>query len=190
MRGDFSAESIADRQIWAYLDGTAHYFRYEKFGKDYPGRLARINVPTVLGTLALAPFVQALSSSLGERAGKNAERGMRAVARKILRRELDSAGTGGDRIVPTVRESSADAARIQFDEDLSEEALLLLPTMDFAPLPRMGDHPPVVRWLSDGRWHAVTLRDDLIVDACWDPATASWQHASAPNEWGDAARRN
>lgn len=179
-----SAESL---QIYAYLDGAAHSARYERAWKQYPGSLFRIDVPTVLGTLALIPFVQALSTALGTTVGEKTAESLRTLARKVLRRELDAAAS--DEQQQPEAPLTAGVARIQFDEDLPPEALLLLPTMDFSPLGDLGDHPPVVRWLTDGKWHAVTLREGQVMDATWEVTESRWRSVDAPDEWGEARRR-
>ncbi|MFF1760399.1 hypothetical protein [Streptomyces sp. NPDC058266] len=182
-----ASQDSTSRQIYAYFDGAAHNARYARAIREQPGAYFRIDLPTVLGTVALLPFVQALGSALGTTAGEKTAEGVRSLARKVLRRELTSATQPGqDRPdAPSI----AGVARIQFDEDLPAEALLLLPTMDFTPLGHLGEHPPVVRWLTDGKWHAVTLREGRIVDAAWDTAETRWCAAEEPDEWGEARRR-
>ncbi|MGY0059073.1 hypothetical protein ACWY4P_21375 [Streptomyces sp. LZ34] len=174
-------------QIYAYLDGAAHNARYERAWSEHPERLYRIDVPTVLGTLALIPFVQALSTALGTTAGEKTAEGLRTLARKVLRRELDTAPS--DEQQQPGAPSAAGVAHIQFDEDVPPEGLLLLPTMDFSALVDLGDHPPVVRWLTDGKWHAVTLHEGRVIDSTWDVIENRWRSVDAPDEWGDARRR-
>src|SRR3712207_6820620 len=106
-----SAES---REIYAYLDGAAHSARYERAWREHPGTLFRIDVPTVLGTLALIPFVQALSAALGTTVGEKTAEGLRTLARKVLRRELDAAESEEQQ--QPGAPLTAGAARIQFDE--------------------------------------------------------------------------
>lgn len=180
---------MAERQICAYLDGSAHYCRYEAFWAERPGRLARIDIPTVLGTLALAPFIQTLSSTLGTTAGERAAQGLRTLARKVLRRELAATPAAHEQEAAANPVGTPASAWIQFDQDMPDEALLLLPSIDFGPLDDLGDHAAVVRWLSDGKWHAVTLRQDRIVDATWDSLENCWKTADEPNEWGEDRRR-
>ncbi|MFG3064806.1 hypothetical protein ACGFYM_40630 [Streptomyces sp. NPDC048231] len=167
MRDDHAAEpqDLASRQICAYLDGAAHHARYKRAWIEHPGRHYRIDVPTVLGTLALFPFLQALSTALGTTAGEKTVEGLRAVAGKVLRRELTAADVNEQQ---PDSPSIAGVARVQFDEDVPPEALQLLPAVNFSPLRDLGDYPPVVRWLTDGKWHAVTLHEGQIVDATWE----------------------
>lgn len=180
--------TVAGRQICAYLDGSAHYWRYKNLWAEHPGLHARIDIPTILGTLALAPFLQTLSSTLGTNVGERTSQAFRTLARKILRRELTTAPVDEQRATARNVGTSA-AAWIQFDEDMPDEALLLLPGINFESLDDLGDHAAVVRWLGDEKWHAVTLRHDRIVDATWDPGEKCWQIEDRPNEWGENRRR-
>lgn len=139
-----------------------------------------VNVPEVLAVVAVAPFVTAVATSLGTVMGERIDRALHLLLQKLPRMAiLVSRGTGVQPPsgLPTnpspATLSLIEGPKIHIGSGTPTDALSLLPTMDFSDLANMGDYPQIVRWM-DGRWHALAIKDEQIIDLVWDDEARQW----------------
>ncbi|WP_405812558.1 hypothetical protein OG524_36250 (plasmid) [Streptomyces sp. NBC_01520] len=139
-----------------------------------------IAAPEVLAVVAVAPFVTAVATSLGTAMGERIDRALHLLLQKVPRMAiLVSRGTGVQPPsgLPTdpspATLSLIEGPKIHIGSGTPTGALSLLPTMDFSDLANMGDYPQIVRWM-DGRWHALAIKDEQVVDLVWDDEARQW----------------
>ncbi|MFB8143542.1 hypothetical protein [Streptomyces parvus] len=139
-----------------------------------------ILAPEVLAVVAVAPFVTAVATSLGTGLGERIDRALHLLLQKVPRMAiLVSRGTGVQPPsgLPTdpspATLSLIEGPKIHIGSGTPTDALSLLPTMDFSDLANMGDYPQIVRWM-DGRWHALAIKDEQIIDLVWDDEARQW----------------
>lgn len=136
--------------------------------------------PEILAVVAIAPFVTAVATSLGTVMGERIDRALHLLLQKLPRMAiLVSRGTGVQPPsgLPTdpspVTLSLIQGPKIHLGSGTPTDALSLLPTMDFSDLANMGDYPQIVRWM-DGRWHALAIKDEQVIDLVWDDEARQW----------------
>ncbi|MEV6408818.1 hypothetical protein AB0M58_38765 [Streptomyces bobili] len=139
-----------------------------------------IPAPEVLAVVAVAPFVTAVATSLGTAMGERIDRALHLLLQKVPRMAiLVSRGTGVQPPsgLPTdpspATLSLIEGPKIHIGSGTPTGALSLLPAMDFSDLANMGDYPQIVRWM-DGRWHALAIKDEQIIDLVWDDEARQW----------------
>uniref|UniRef100_UPI002F91984E hypothetical protein n=1 Tax=Streptomyces sp. NBC_01553 TaxID=2975877 RepID=UPI002F91984E len=120
-----------------------------------------IDIPSVVATLALVPFVQAVASSLGEMFSQKIDQHA-AQALSSLKRML---------IRTAQRPSEPLESRITLSEDVPTHALSQLITIDYEALP--SGVPLTVRWMSVV-WCASYLEDGQIADLYWNAHERRW----------------
>ncbi|WP_405185793.1 hypothetical protein OG582_00035 [Streptomyces anulatus] len=140
----------------------------------------QIPAPEVLAVVAVAPFVTAVATSLGTVMGERIDRALHLLLQKLPRVAiLASRGTGVQppSELPTnpspATLSLIQGPKIHIGSGTPTDALSLLPTMDFSDLANMGDYPQIVRWM-DGRWHALAIKDEQVIDLVWDDEARQW----------------
>ncbi|MGW6290797.1 hypothetical protein [Streptomyces sp. NPDC055107] len=136
--------------------------------------------PEILAVVAVAPFVTAVATSLGTVMGERIDRALHILLQKLPRMAiLASRGTGVQPPsgLPTnpspATLSLIQGPKIHLGSGTPTNALSLLPTMDFSDLANMGDYPQIVRWM-DGRWHALAIKDEQVIDLVWDDEARQW----------------
>ncbi|MFD8406037.1 hypothetical protein ACFV1G_15325 [Streptomyces anulatus] len=139
-----------------------------------------IPAPEILAVVAVAPFVTAVATSLGTVMGERIDRALHLLLQKLPRMAiLASRGTGVQPPsgLPTnpspATLSLIQGPKIHLGSGTPTDALSLLPTMDFSDLANMGDYPQIVRWM-DGRWHALAIKDEQVIDLVWDDEARQW----------------
>ncbi|WP_331757564.1 hypothetical protein OH736_45540 (plasmid) [Streptomyces sp. NBC_01650] len=120
-----------------------------------------IDIPSVVATLALVPFVQAVASSLGEvfsqKIDQHAGQALSSLKRMLIR--------------TAQRPSEPLESRITLSEDVPTHALSQLITIDYEALP--SGVPLTVRWMSVV-WCASYLEDGQIADLYWNAHERRW----------------
>ncbi|WP_331737390.1 hypothetical protein OG520_44870 (plasmid) [Streptomyces sp. NBC_00984] len=120
-----------------------------------------IDIPSVVATLALVPFVQAVASSLGEvfsqKIDQHAGQALSSLKRMLIR--------------TAQRPSEPLESRITLSEDVPTHALSQLITIDYEALP--SGVPLTVRWMSVV-WCASYLEDGQIGDLYWNAHERRW----------------
>lgn len=126
----------------------------------------------------LLPFLQSLAAVVGTRAGERLDGATHGILRRLLRRELEQAGPGGD-CPPRFLETSA-GTRIRLSADTPVEALPQLLAMTFEQLEQDSpDTQALVRWTPAG-WLATVTRSGQLYDLTWDPEQTNWVADSPP----------
>lgn len=131
-------------------------------------------VTAVVGTFLLTPFVTAVATTIGNRAGEALNRKLQ----RFVQREV--AGTGELRPAPRMelmlRSPEHSGAQVIVEADLPVHALQQMHTLDFAvlPAPPDGVGPPIVRW-SGHSWIAAYALPERIHLQHWDPSTSTWK---------------
>ncbi|TXS58521.1 hypothetical protein [Streptomyces sp. sk2.1] len=120
-----------------------------------------IDVPSVVATLALVPFVQAVASSLGE-----------VFSQKIDQHASQALSTFKRILIRTApRPTEPLESRITLSEDVPTHALSQLVTIDYEALP--SGVPLTVRWMSVV-WCASYLENGQIADLYWNAHERCW----------------
>ncbi|MFE7620293.1 hypothetical protein [Streptomyces sp. NPDC057496] len=120
-----------------------------------------IDIPSVVATLALVPFVQAVASSLGE-----------VFSQKIDQHASQALSTFKRILIRTApRPTEPLESRITLSEDVPTHALSQLVTIDYEALP--SGVPLTVRWMSVV-WCASYLENGQIADLYWNAHERCW----------------
>lgn len=126
----------------------------------------------------LAPFLQALSSTLGTKIATRLDDATRRTVRRVLRRELPRVDQRSTRALGILATSGG--TQIRFEAHTPEDALPQLLAMTFETIERpTPDVPALVRWTPTG-WLATVSRSGQLHDFRWDPAQAVWIPATSP----------
>lgn len=132
---------------------------------------------TVIATVALLPFVQAVVSTLGTRLGEALDNKARATVRTLLERwgriqnersPESQPGTFGIVMTP-----QASQALVRITSDLPAEAIVQLAAMQFHDLAVPENGQVTVRWVGD-QWLASLLQDGVLTDRTWNADHRSW----------------
>ncbi|MEU3503968.1 hypothetical protein ABZ726_25495 [Streptomyces hundungensis] len=131
-----------------------------------------MGLPEVLVAVTVTPFVTAVASQLGTDLGGRIREALPPLLSRIPRPAILRRGTS-PQSPSSLSVTSENGSRIEISDWTPVAALTALPQIDFSGLDGLGDVPATVRWISD-RWHAVTIKDGMIVDASWDPRSREW----------------
>jgi hypothetical protein len=134
-----------------------------------------MGLPEVLVAVTVTPFVTAIASQLGTDLGVRIREALPLLLRRIPRSAILHRSTGPDTELgpSSLTVTSENGSRIEISDWTPVEALTALPQIDFSGLDGLGDVPATVRWISD-RWHAVSIKDGVIVDVSWNPTSREW----------------
>ncbi|GAB2890102.1 hypothetical protein GCM10027074_68050 [Streptomyces deserti] len=134
-----------------------------------------VNWQTVMVTMALTPFVQALASTFGTNLAGAIDRTTRSAARRFMRRQVASAASHSQPAGQVMLTLEGNGVRVHISEDTPAEALGQLTAVDFASLEGFSEDSPLISWYGDA-WCARGDRGGAPVVSAWDPATGRWSH--------------
>lgn len=145
-----------------------------------PG-LQLVEAASLLLLMALTPFVQSLSASMGAAAAESLRAGMQSAA-SLFRRHRDEMTqtlpqVSDSRPISFVLVDPTGNIRVELptggdDSEAEARAAVLLPQVDFDAL---GETPAVLYWL-DGAWMAaVILSENEPASLRWDPRDGCWE---------------
>ncbi|MEV5484082.1 MULTISPECIES: hypothetical protein [Streptomyces] len=152
---------------------------------------AAFDWPTLLIGASLTPFLQAISTTYGNRVAGGIGPWMRLRLRRIIRREIRAgAGTGaigpGRRPgipVPTLQLAEENGCTVLLDAHTPAEAVAELFHLDFSFLVNEYDSPPYVIWSNDVQlWRAQGTKNQAAFYASWDSDQMRWNCGSTPND--------
>ncbi|OSY42592.1 Serine/threonine-protein kinase PknB [Streptomyces platensis] len=134
-----------------------------------------IDWQTVMVTMALAPFVQALASSFGTKLAGAIDHATRSAVRRFVRGQGESAAVDAQSAGQVMLLLEEHGVRVHLFEGTPAEALGQLPAVNFAQLEGFSESCPVVSWFEDA-WCARGDRGGSPLVSAWDPAAGRWSH--------------
>jgi hypothetical protein len=137
-------------------------------------------VSTVVATLALAPFVQAIASTLGARVATKLDEVTRSALRRFFQRQLEEARPGR-RTARTDLELlvKGDGVSLRISRSTPPALMSQLPTIDFDAL-RGSQETNLEVSYSGIEWRAFGTRDSRPFTSTWDSANGQWRDQSEP----------
>ncbi|MFD9360043.1 hypothetical protein [Streptomyces sp. NPDC060031] len=134
----------------------------------------------LLTVVTLTPFVSAVAAVLGTKVGEGIDAALGRVLQKVPRMAIllsRSPGVDAPAELPTtpsaVTLSYQQGPKIHITSTTPSEALTILPTMDYSGLTDLRGRFQIVRWI-EGRWHALTIEGEEVVDLVWDVEARLW----------------
>ncbi|ATL31257.1 hypothetical protein [Streptomyces formicae] len=132
---------------------------------------------TIIVATLLAPFAQAVSSTVGTRVANTIGPWTRLQLRRLLRRETRRHRVGViNRLTRSPLLLTHHNVVIILPTGIPADALALLPVMNFDDLSHHFDLGAAIVGWQDNRWQAHGARQGLAALSEWDPATATWTH--------------
>ncbi|MFF3617404.1 hypothetical protein [Streptomyces sp. NPDC002580] len=129
-----------------------------------------------VATVALAPFLQAVATVVGTRAGERLDDATRTRLRRLLRRRIPPRPDNRASMLLT---SISGKTRIQVDVAMPEGALPLLLTMTLDQLEAGSNTQALVRWTQAG-WLATVSRSQQLEDLIWNAERQEWTPTVLP----------
>lgn len=127
----------------------------------------------VAGTMAAAPFLQALATHFGTKLAGTIDETTRAAVRRFLRRQSDEPWRTSERPRPISLRTER-GWMLTLDSDLPAEALGQLLVVEAATPPDLADEPPPHLSWAQTAWRLVGVKDGTIAELAWDHEANHW----------------